>query len=373
MSDRTIYLRPSTAHAWWKCAGFASLNAAMGALVLDERDNDVREDGTAAHWLAFESWHGRAVPVGTMSPNKRELTEELFAGVAEYHAWLRQLPVPPTLEQLLPVASVFRGCQDGTPDAWCVSGNTLYLPDLKMGFKPVEVWRNPQLVVYAWTIMCLFPHLQDAELTIIQPRAAHAHGTIRTWYVERAELQQLAESLQSALDLALAPDPVCTVNDACRNCAASGSCRTKQAAALGAAETSYDATPHVLTPVEIGYELTKLQQAAKHIEHRITGLTAQAESLVKRFHVPGFALKNADTRWRWKDDCVPQVKQLGALLGVDVHAPQKMKTVPQLRESFPGLDVEGMFAEKPLGERRLTATDPNEAIKAFTQRKRVTK
>lgn len=374
-AKRAIYLRPSTSHAWKVCAGYAALMAAFaGLLGLSEPlppepgDNEVREDGTAAHWLAHELWMGKTHIVGELSPNKRELTDEMFAGVEEYHQYLRSLPESPMLEQTLPVGSIFRGVQDGTPDAWCVSGVTLYLPDFKFGFRPVEVWRNPQLIIYAWTLLMLHPHVTDVELCIVQPRCTHVHGTVRVWATTREELRPLAEALQQAANAAMAEDPLCVVSDACRDCAAASACRAKQAAGFAGAEVAYDAQPHVLTPIQLGYELAKLQAAAKHIEHRITGLTTQAESILHaRQRVPGYELGRAGTRWRWRDPY--HVITLGKFLGVDVHAPPKLKTVAQLRDSFPGLDVQAMFAEKPVGENRLKQSDPNEAIRAFTQRK----
>lgn len=349
-------------------AAFYELTGQVAPQVSEPGDNEVREDGTAAHWLAHELWLGKSHMVGELSPNKRELTEEMFAGVEEYHDYLRSLPEPPALEQTLPVGSIFKGVQDGTPDAWCISGVTLYLPDFKYGFRPVEVWRNPQLIVYAWTLLTLHPHVTDVELAIVQPRCSHVHGTVRVWATTRDELRPLAEALQAAAHAAMADDPMCSVSDACRDCDASSACRTKQAAALNACEVSYDAQPHVLTPAELGYELTILQAAAKHIEHRITGLTTQAEAiLTARQRVPGYELGRAGTRWRWRN---PQaIVTLGKFLGVDVHAPPKLKTVPQLRDSFPGLDVQSMFAEQPVGENRLKQSDPNEALRAFTSRK----
>jgi hypothetical protein len=372
MSDsRAIYLRPSAAHAWGRCAGYALLNARVATLPMDEADNEVREDGTACHWWSQEQWEGRPAALGSLSPNGRVLTEELQHVVDEYLGWLAKHPERPVLEQTLPVSAVFPGVQDGTPDAYSISGTTLDLDDLKAGFRPVEVWRNPQLIVYAWTLMALHPHVQDANLTIVQPRGTHPHGTIRTWYVTRDELRPLAEALQAAARNAWADDPQCTVNPSCRNCAAAGSCRTLAAAGGTGIELSYDATPHVLTPAELGYELTKLLAAAEHMEHRITGLTTQAEHLSKRGQrVPGFDMARAGTKWRWRAECLPQVEQLARLMGVDIHAPKTVRTVAQLRHSFHGVDVQSLYAERPTGDLRLKPTDPNEAYKAFSQRKK---
>ena len=375
---RVIYLRPSKADTWGICAGYARLCTEVKAPI-EDRGNDVRDDGTATHWLAAELWSDGEIKdldyclptVDSMSPNGRVLTEELFRGAEEYLQHLVTWPGTATLEQTLPTSSFFKGTSDGTPDAYLVLADSTRgrLADLKMGFRPVEVWRNKQLIVYGWTIMCLFPHLTELEMTIVQPRAAHKDGTIRTWLATREELRELAAQLQTAAINAHADNPLCVVNDTCDNCAVAHACRSLAAAGGAGVDISYDATPHELTPDELAYELTKLQAAAQHIEHRITGLSAQAESLIRRGkRVPGFGLERRATRKRWRDDRVAEVEQLGRLFHVDVHA-TKLQSPAKLRGVIPGIDIEAMFAEQPTGELVLKATDPLEAIKAFTSRK----
>lgn len=369
---RVIYLRPSKADTWFHCAGFAKLCTDVVA-PLEDKGNDVREDGTATHWLSQQLWDvaGDQPGIESMSPNGRVLTEELFRGAEEYLQYLMTWPGRAVLEQTLPTASFFKGITDGTPDAFLVLMNSFRgrLADLKMGFRPVEVWRNKQLIIYAWTIMCLFPHLTEMELTIVQPRAAHKDGTVRTWIVGRDELRALAAELQQAALNAHAENPLCVVNEACDNCAVAHACRSLQAAGGHGIETSYDATPHELTNIELAYELTKLQAALMHIEHRIMGLSAQAESLIRRGnHVPGFGMERRATRKRWRNEKVAEVEQVGRLFGVEVLAPPKLQSPAKLRGTFPGIDIEAMYAEQPTGELALKATDPLEAVKAFTSR-----
>lgn len=368
---RALYLRPSASSAWSRCAGYAALNAKVGTDSETDDDNEVREDGLACHWLAYATWTGACPVDSSLAPNGRELTEEMFSAVEDYHAVLRSWPAPVVLEQLVPVSSVMPNIQDGTPDAYAVhrESSTLYLADLKYGFRPVEVWRNTQLIIYAWTLMAL-SGCRKAELVIVQPRCPHRNGTVRTWRTTVDELRPLAEWLIERAAAALADNPQCTPNPSCRNCAASAACSTLQAAALDAVEIAYDATPHILTPVEVGYELTKLYAAQAHIDNRINGLSTQAESLHKKgSSVPGFTLERAATRWRWREGAEPVLQQLGMLLGVPVFAEPKLRSPAQLRNAFPpALDVQSLYAERPTGELRLKATDPNEAIKAFTQR-----
>lgn len=370
MMDRQVYVRPSAAATWSKCLGYAALNAGIDAIPSDESDNEVREDGTACHWLAAEVWIGRQHNVGDLSPNNRELTEEMERAIGEYHDLLHSWPSAcVTIEQAIPVSKFFPGVADGTPDAWAYNfvHEELYVADFKYGYRPVQVWRNPQLVVYAWTLVCILSERgqapQRVHLTICQPRCPHRDGTTRTWSVDVNELGRLAAELAERAKGCYAPNPQCTVNPGCASCPAAHVCRTLQAAAMGAAEVSYDATPFELNQQQVGYELATLMQAQQHLEHRIQGLSAQAENLLRHGKViPGFEMGRAATRWRWRDGTEEYVKRMGELLGVDVMQPAKIKTVAKLRNAFP-IDIQSLYGVKPAGELKLRMSDPNEALK----------
>ena len=115
--DRARYMRPSGAGSWSACVGYAALNASLDVEYTEEPDNEVREDGTAWHWLAEQVWNGSRPSVGSLSPNNREITEEMYVGVEEYHEMLHAWGTPVQLEQKVPVATHFPGVADGTADA----------------------------------------------------------------------------------------------------------------------------------------------------------------------------------------------------------------------------------------------------------------
>ena len=364
-------LRPSKAATWSKCPGYVSL---VRTTPVTETANDVREDGTACHWLAAESWEGRSVEPGVISPNGRPITQEMVRAVADYHALLTSWPVLRDdihIEQLAPVSAAFPGVSDGTPDAWAYDtvDDHLYVADLKFGFRPVEVWRNDQMIVYAWSLVCQLMQQghapQYATLTICQPRCAHRDGATRSWQVSVSELAELAQKLAAAALACYAPNPQCVVGPQCRSCEVAHVCKSLQAAAGQAVETTYDATPFDLSEQQLGYELAQLLAARTHIDNRIAGLSAQAESLIhKGKRVPAFELGRKVTRWRWREGAEPIIKRLGEMFGVEVTAPAELKSVAKLRNAFP-VDVQAMYAEKPTGELTLRMVEPHEIEKAF--------
>lgn len=364
----SAYLRPSLAGAWSRCAGYAKLNSQVDAIPDDELDNEVREDGTACHWLAQELIAGREHAIGDISPNGRELTREMFDAVDEYRAMLDSWGCMLNIEQPVPVSQYMPGIQDGTPDAWGVSGGTLHVGDLKYGFAPVEVWKNAQLTIYAYTLLRAMPWItiDRIVLTICQPRCAHRDGTTRSWETTPGELIGLAHHLMERAQACHAPDPLCTVGPQCGNCPASYACPSLQAAGLRAAEISYGATPMELTERQLGHELAVLMQAQQNMENRIVGLSTQAEHLIRHGkRVPGFELGRKATRWRWRNGADQVLRRLGEMFDVEVEAPPAIKSVAKLRNSFP-IDVQALYAEKPDGELKLKMIDPHEAEKRLS-------
>lgn len=366
----SIYLRPSLSGAWSRCAGYAALNSQVDAIPDDELDNEVREDGTACHWLAQELIAGNSHAIGDISPNGRELTPEMFDAVDEYRALLASWACVPVIEQPLPVSQHMPGIQDGTPDAWGLNGTTLHVGDLKYGFAPVEVWKNSQLTIYAYTLLKML--VTDGHVVrkivfhICQPRCAHRDGTTRSWTTTPEELCALGQHLIERAWECYAAEPLCTVGPQCANCPASYACQSLQAAGLRAAEISYGATPMELTERQLGHELAVLMQAQKNMENRIVGLSAQAEHLLRRGkRVPGFELGRKATRWRWRNGADQMLRRLGEMFGVEVETAPTIKSVAKLRNSFP-IDVQTMYAEKPEGELKLRMIDPHEAEKRFT-------
>ena len=153
---RAAYLRPSAAATWVVCHGYAAMRAAYPEAP-DEADNDVREDGIACHWLAAELFHKRYPALDSISPNGRVLTEEMFDAADLYLDVLNSWPgVGVTVEQQINCSAIYEGMV-GTPDACAYNPTlrTLYVGDLKFGFRFVEVWENWQLIVYAWSLIVL--------------------------------------------------------------------------------------------------------------------------------------------------------------------------------------------------------------------------
>jgi hypothetical protein len=338
----------------------------------DEADTDVCEDGTACHWLASEIWDKRFPQEGTLSPNGRVLTDEMFDAVDMYHDVLRSWPnVVPVCEKAVSIPRIMEGMQ-GTPDAWAYDPDKkrLYIADLKFGFRFVEVWENWQLICYACGLIDLL-QLDDqqvtVEFTIIQPRSNHRNGPVRKWRVRASDLRGQINVLTSAAELATRDPAMCVPNPGCRDCPGRHACDALQNSALTAIETAYAGVPLELEPRALGNELRMLKDAAKKLDARITGLETQADQMLRKGSViPGWVLAPTFARETWREGTEAEVITLGQVMHVNVTKPLKAITPAQARKVLPSAIV-AMYAHKPSTGVKIVPQDPYEARKAFDQ------
>lgn len=379
-SSRADYLRPSSAGTWFVCHGYAALCASIGLALVDgddddESDNEVREDGTACHWLAEVTWNTKSQPaVGALSPNNRVITEEMYDAVALYHeVLLSWLGVAPVIEKKVPSSQAVPGCADGTPDAWAYdpSSRTLYIADLKYGFRIVEVWENLQLIIYVLAIMRLLKLPDDIRvvMTIVQPRAPHRDGPVRTWIVMASELRALANALRRAAREATATEhPPCVVNPGCKHCPARYGCRTLQTSTMADINASYNASPAVMSAEQLSMELRMLEDARDRIEARLTGLQTQGEYMVRKgMIVPGYTLRAKQGRRRWKPDLKEHVVRLGNLYHLKLAAPPEPISPARARDAGLPQDVLDRYTEVPSAGLRFSREDRFEVRKAFAK------
>lgn len=370
MSNPVLYLRPSAASTWAVCSGYIALRA-LYPEAPDEADNDVREDGTACHWLAERIWNGVTPALDSLSPNHRVLTEEMFDAVDVYHDVLRSWGVEVHVEETIECSTIFPG-MEGTPDAWAYDfqKQTLYLADLKFGWRHVEVFKNLQFAIYLIALLTKLNLWNAADLrivaTVVQPRSTHGEGPVRYWWATIDQLRELATHLQMRAALAMAPGALCTPNPGCIDCPARHACEALQQSALVALEMSYGSVPMELSAPAAGKELALLRLAAKKLEARITGLEGQVTGIIRDGAVvPGWELRHSHGRERYIEGKEQNMITAARLAGVDIRAPDRPISPAQARKKLPASLV-AVYAYKPPTGLKLVRTDPLAAEKAFT-------
>jgi hypothetical protein len=368
---RIPYLRPSGAAAWVNCSGYVAMCEAYPEIP-DEADNEVREDGTAAHWLAERSWRGVVIDVGMLSPNNRVCDEEMHDGVTLYVNELYKVTDAEWyIEQPVKCDTIYPGMQ-GTPDAWCYRPGFLRVWDFKYGFKFVEVWENWQLICYAASLCVTLKLPPDTliELRIIQPRSFHREGPVRTWTTTYASLAPFIERLRAAAIDAMSPIRKYTPGPYCTDCPGRHACPALQATTYMAMELSYGGMPLELDERAIAAELSRLYDAQKRMEARISGLQGQAEHMLRGGKViPGWSLEPAFGRERYNEASDRAILGLGKLYGVNLAAPAKPISPAQARKQLPAVAQAALAAltHKPSTGVHLKQVDKFQARKAFAK------
>jgi len=339
---------------------------AMFPAAPDEADSEVTEDGTACHWLAAELWEGRHHAEGTLSPNGRVLTEEMFDACDMYHDVLRSWgEAYPVCEKKIPLDIILQGMA-GTPDAWAYHPptKTLYIADLKFGFRFVEVWDNWQMLCYAFGLVTLLQLWgQDITIvfTVVQPRARHKDGPVRKWTTKLSDIVDRLTTLQEAAIRATQYVP----NPGCGDCPGRHVCTALQNAALTAVHRAYEGDPNELDPAALSSELRLLHDASKKLEARITGLETQAEAILRAGKtLPHYKLSATFARETWVEGGEQAIITLAHLMKRNVAKPMRAITPNQARKIMPS-NLVAIYAHKPSTGVRLTKIDPYEARKAF--------
>jgi hypothetical protein len=254
----------------------------------------------------------------------------------------------------------------GTPDCWFFNPitMTMYIWDLKYGFSIVEAVENWQLLAYA---AGLFPgppidfNKVKVVLTIVQPRAYHPLGSVRSWQIMGSDIKPYADRLRDAAALALAPNAPTVAGTQCHYCRARHACEAAARYSMWAADYAGQSTPQHLTPEGMAIELRILQRAADAIRNRLTGLESAA---IAMGGIPGWAVDQGRGNLAWTKSA-QEVFALGDLMGIDVRADQKPITPTQAIKLGLDATVVGMYADRSAGAPKLVPVESTMAARVF--------
>lgn len=373
MSDHAI-LSPSSAARRVACPG----SRALEALYPQEESPSARE-GTAAHWVASEMIkYGSLATVGETAPNGETVTKEMVNGAELYFASVQGVTYgegsPESqfhVEEKIDISVINTNCW-GTPDAWFYSTKQgLHIWDYKFGHAFVEVFENWQLLEYSAGILeqlkvnGIYDQKLFVTFHIVQPRSYHPDGNVRRWSIRASDLRPYFNILRNQEDASLKENATCNPSPECGYCAARHACKALQRSALQAVDLSMDNTPNDLDSISTGNELRYLHHAAKLLASRITGLEAQALSMIKRGDsVPFYSAEATAGRMRWTTSDA-EVGALGEMLGFNLLKPVEAITPPQALALGMDKSLLESISERPIGGLKLVADDGKKARKLF--------
>lgn len=384
-------IAPSSLALTVECQAWVGLTSGMPKELLALATADTAEtlEGNAADWVAkqyaagVEIVHGAPTPVPGVKVDWDMIHgAKMWANALGYGA---VYGAPVIIERIHPT-----DCW-GEPDGWVWNAidGVLKVLDYKYGFGVVEDFENWQLIAYVIGIidtLGLTDSEVKVEMTVVQPRAFHPRGPVRTWKVQGDDLRSYANVAHNAAIRALPtpgqggdsiPKPLAVTGLHCLHCPARFVCKTYQSATTQVVEFVARAESTAMTPADLGIELGIMEMAEKMLEGRLTALRAQAEHMLRSGkRVPGYAMEQSTAHLAWLPDVtVDEVLALGQNLDkpVDLRKPvmtansRNSPLVTPTQAIKAGVDaaVISQYSARPPGAMKLARTTLTEATRLF--------
>jgi len=313
-----------------QCPGSVALEATIPA----PPPSPHAEEGTEAHeWAERAIEHAMSTEAGrTLNPLQAVgAPKDMWEPLDVYVNYVTEVASRPgavlalekrlSLEPLNPPSPMF-----GTGDAlvWFEDKKELHVIDLKYGKGVVvEAEYNPQLWYYALAAAVTLRVAPDTiHVTVIQPRAYHEAGPIRSQVIEWEELVNWKKVLFAAAERTTKPDAGYEPGSWCRWCRAHAVCPAQRDLAVEVARSQFDAevmpavpSPDSLTEDELAHVLkhaSVIQAWLKAVEERAF------EILYTGQEITGFKLVEKRATRRWADDSAA-AKYLENLIGEDAY------------------------------------------------------
>ena len=194
-------LGASSAERWMNCPGSVALITRVRSddAFIEKADPDYTRDGKEAHALGahcltanLDCWEAED------SDEYPHLTADMMSAVQEYLGYVRSLPGDRKVEHRVHLPD-FHPQFYGTLDCVVVTPDCMHVVDYKHGVGVVvDADDNQQLMYYAFGFIMenpdiVYDRLMPVRVTIVQPRAFHPDGNIRTWQTTVGHICDWAE------------------------------------------------------------------------------------------------------------------------------------------------------------------------------------
>lgn len=252
---------PSSANRWLACPGCISL----AAKAPPGESSFYAQEGTAAHTLGEQALFLKAPARDWIGQNLNgiDVTDEMARAVQKYVDYVEsRLTGTNEFKLEARVKSEFAGVKVfGTSDAVIINDfGELEIIDYKHGSgKVVEIQDNPQLIIYGLMTMDGLPDYEFTHLriTIVQPRAPHVDGPVRSTTYTLAELDEWRERFTQAIQRTLDEPDTHIPGTHCHWCPGITMCPALRKEASDTAAQEFSAVVDGMTPEQYRDELQK--------------------------------------------------------------------------------------------------------------------
>jgi len=360
---------PSAAHRWLNCPGSVALAESLPPAERREGgDSEEAQEGTKAHALAAQALQFAidGVPMLYGADVPEEMQEAIHLYVTTVMAAVR-----PGDEVLVERKVKLDDDLWGTLDAAVVhlADLSVEIFDFKYGVGVVvEAISNEQGGIYLLSL-AEYASLRPAKFTIVQPRAGHKDGPVRSWEPHPGELRRLRQRAEAAIDKGKRQYAPLAAGEWCQFCPARGHCPelSRHAQLVAATEFEVVAEPavqDVVAALPIEAVVAALAKT-KVIEIYLKAMRDRIEKdLNDGRPVPGWKLVAKRPRRVWNSvDEVQTWAESAGLDFFDYYEPAVMKSPAQLEAVIGKKNLpEVLYSSVSSGATIAPADDPRPAL-----------
>ena len=290
MSGLHSLLSASRANRWIACSGSVALEEQL----LPDAGSEYAEEGTKAHALGEAILNKQPIP---------HVGEEMTKFVDEYVNYVCKREsefngnVERFIEKHLDLSAYVPGAS-GTADALLVGSDRAVLIDLKYGLGVrVDVSDNPQLMLYALSVVEALPQIKRIEAVIHQPRL----NSVSEAEYTSEELKKWGNEVIKPAVRRVFRKPELTPGKHCQFCRAKARCPALAELAKQEAIEEFG-VDNKLKPLDNG-QISELLKQAKQLELFLKALKDEAErQLLEGHHIPSFKLVEGRGQRAWRSE-----------------------------------------------------------------------
>lgn len=321
------------------------------------RDTTIRDEGNAAHWLVEQVHSGAFTTeelIDRKAPNGVYITAEMVEYLGEYLSVVTQGGF------IELDTSHAEGSYEvnGRADHAVIEDDMLEISDLKYGWGLIEPEMNWTLISHAigWLIQHRQFYIDRIKFTIYQPRPEHHAGRVRSWTVNRDQLDGLWQQLSNTLSN---PNDQLNTTVHCAKCPNIAICPAARLAELNGIDASEKAFVDTIDNTELSFRLDQNQRAIKLLTERDKAYKDLALHRIKSGEiVNNFSVAQDLANTSWKSGVTVDMMQAMAGTELDIIKKQ-LKTPNQVKKAGVPEELVDAFTERRVKGSKLVRMDAN--------------